>query len=395
MTAEPLPPRRNVEVLAAVIAAAFGIWIIRTGIQTAADTQTYSRWADLLIGHGFDIPAYLRDQNFVVPPILYLLWVLLVATLKSTFGAGWMTAVVALNWVAFSAGVRSTLLSVRSVTRSNASLLVAAMLFPAAGDLLIFVPFVLSDLIFWGLSTVTLALGLDVATDHRTATRQVLIATVLVAVALAFRPTALPLLGFWLMALGARLSGDLLAHHGTKFLTAVAVLLLAAVAAHAYVLYQPSAWPFGKLPGMLALLAQESRDGVLVYAPGANLHVAPAADWLGFVRLTMQKWMYFFTPWLPHYSRFHAAINLTFFIPAFALSAAAIANIHRLWPPQQVAVCLLTAYALCLSVFHAMMQIDYDHRYRLPLLPALIMLAALGLETLRRPEMRASRRRTQ
>jgi len=47
---------------------------------------------------------------------------------------------------------------------------------------------------------------------------------------------------------------------------------------------------------------------------------------------------------------------------------------------------VLFIYAVCLTVFHATMMIDYDHRYRLPLLPALITLAAIGLEALRRPQ---------
>jgi hypothetical protein len=83
-------------------------------------------------------------------------------------------------------------------------------------------------------------------------------------------------------------------------------------------------------------------------------------------------------------------LNLLFFVPAYALSAAALVNLRRLTPWQQRAATLLVFFAMALTVFHAMMQIDYDHRYRLPMLPALIMLAAIGLESVRRPQTLAS-----
>jgi hypothetical protein len=145
---------------------------------------------------------------------------------------------------------------------------------------------------------------------------------------------------------------------------------------------------------MLTLLSQEYRDGVLVYAPESNFLVEPATSWLGAVRLTVQKLVFVFTPWLPHYSAAHTVMNLALFVPAYGLSIAAIVNLRRLAPPQQRAAWLLTLYLLCVPVFHAMMQIEYDHRYRLPMLPALIMLATIGLESVRRPRTLASIART-
>ena len=81
-------------------------------------------------------------------------------------------------------------------------------------------------------------------------------------------------------------------------------------------------------------------------------------------------------------------------MPAYGLSAAALANYRRLTERQQVAAWLLALLMVLVTVFHALMQIDYDHRYRLPLLPALIILAAIGLESVRRPRTLASTGRT-
>ena len=118
--------------------------------------------------------------------------------------------------------------------------------------------------------------------------------------------------------------------------------------------------------------------------------VEPAADFLGFVRVTLQKLIFFITPWLPHYSAAHTMINLLFFLPAYGLSIAAISNLRRLAPSQQRAVVVLALFVLSVAVFHAMLLVDSDHRYRLPVLPAIVMLSAIGLESVRRPRTLAS-----
>jgi hypothetical protein len=289
-----------------------------------------------------------------------------------------------------------TLQVVRRLTRSAASLLLTGALFLLAGDLMIFVPFVLSDLMFWGMSTSVVAMGIAAVgvVDDESRPQSVLGiwvgGTVLTVIAIAFRPAALPLVAFWITAVALYFGRGVAVRWLPRLLGVAALLALAAIAAHAYVLMHPAWWPLGPLPAMLDLLSSEYRAGVLVYAPGSNLTVAPALDWLGAMRLTFEKWMYFLTPWLRHYSAAHAGLNLLFFAPAYGLSAAALANMRRLLPGAQRAVALLAVYALSLSVFHALMQIDYDHRYRLPLLPVLIMLAAIGLESVRRPRTLAS-----
>jgi hypothetical protein len=392
MRVEPgLPPLRTVRFLAACIGILYALWTWRAGVQVAVDTRTYSQWADQLIAQHFNIFGYLREQSFVVPPVMYLLWIVVVAALKTAFGTWWMHALVGLNCVSLTVGAYLTLSSVRRTTRSSAGLLLAAALFGVAGDLLIFVPFALSDLIFWGVSTSVVVLGLRIAADgsggtERPATGAIVIGALLTAIALAFRPVAMPLVAFWLLAVAAGFG----IRFGARAFAALTCACLAAIAVHAYVVVHPSAWPFRGMPAILALLAQEYRDGVLVYSPDNNFIVEPAVTWLGAVRLTFEKLLYYFTPWLPHYSRAHSAFNLAFFVPAYGLAMTALARARRLAPQQQVTAWLLAALMLCVSVFHAMMQIDYDHRYRLPLLPALIMMAAIGLEAARRPRMRGS-----
>lgn len=390
-----MPPARTIYALTAVIAVAYALIAGRAGIRVSPDTTTFSGWADLLIAHGFNIPTYLNEQTFVVPPVLYLGWILVVAAFKSVLGDGWMAGIVLLNCGALVVGAYLTLQAVRRITQSSASLLLAGALFLVAADLMIFVPFVLSDLIFWGLSTCVLTIGVALASagadqSRPRAMRTVAAGTFITVIALAFRPAALPLVTFWIAAVTLRFAPNIKGRGLQVLLGTAAALSLIAIAIHAAVLMDPSLWPFGPLPGMLQLLAGEYRAGILVYAPGASLAVAPASDWMSAMRLTIEKLTYFLSPWQPDYSAAHTIVNLLFFAPAYGLTLAALLNARRLFSPQQRAAAVLLLFSLAVSVFHAMMQIEYDHRYRLPILPALIMLAAIGLESVRRPRTLAS-----
>ena len=379
--------------LSAAIAIAYALRIVQSGIQQAVDTATYSRWADLLIAHDFNVAAYLREQSFVAPPLTYLLWVVVVAGLKVALGTQWMTGVVAMNWLALTGGAYATLASVRRATLSSAEMLLAAALFFVAAELLIFVRYVLSDLIFWGLSTTVLACGVRIALladgDRTRFARLAIAGSALIITALLFRPVAIPLLLFWLIALATYFTRPISGRFLNWLLMAVAAGAVIAVISHAYVLAHPNVSPFG-LPQILNVVAEESRRGMFVHNANPPLLVAPAQDWLGFVRITLQKLMFFITPWLPHYSVSHTLINLLFFVPAYGLSAAAMANRRRLTEPLQRVAVMLAAYVVMLPTFHALLLVDSDHRYRLPLLPALIMLAAIGLESVRRPRTLAS-----
>ena len=374
----------------AAVAIAYAAWTIRSGVRLAVDTPTYSLWADALIGVGFNFSEYLGAQQFVAPPIFYLLWITVVAAMKTAFGSSWMTGVVVLNWVAFSLGAYALIAAVRRLTKSGASMLLTALLLLVAGDLLIFVPYVVSDVMFWAISTGVLVCGVSLAAadghDPSARTRTIIAGSALIVVAVMFRPVAIPLIGFWIVSIVTFTFRRLTDRFATPLLVLGVVTAFVAILAHAYILADPPA----SLPAMLSMVGSEYRSGMFVHQSSPPMLVAPATDFIGFVRVTLQKLLFFITPWLPHYSAAHTAINLLFFVPGYALSIAAISQLRRLAPPQQRAVVVLALFVLFVAVFHAMTLIDSDHRYRLPILPAILMLASIGLESARRPRTLAS-----
>jgi len=390
------PLARLLRLACIIVLTAYGAWIVAAGPRFSPDSQTYSRWADTLIAMRFNVAAYLREQSFVVPPVFYILWTLVIAILKSLLGAAWPWGVLFLNWLSIGWGSYVTLDRIRHLTASAAGMLLGVLLLLTAADLLMFAPFVLSDVMFWAVSAavIGLAVRLSAGDEEEPRLRIVFAGTALTLVALAFRPVGIPLLVIWCLAVVTARWPIVLDRFGSLVLAAVGASAIAVVFLHAYLLMHPEHWPFGSAPAFLTLVSDEYHRGVLVYAPGADFVVQAATTVPGAARLTLQKLLYFLTPWLPHFSVSHTLLNLIFFVPAYGLSAIAITTRERLSPPQRRATILLASYVIALSVFHAMMQIEFDHRYRLPMLPVLIMLSAIGLEAARRPERLAATGRT-
>ncbi|HWF85125.1 MAG TPA: hypothetical protein VG222_09770 [Vicinamibacterales bacterium] len=374
-----LTGRRLTIALTALVALLHGATTLHAGVRLSSDSQTYARWADLLVSQHFNIAAFLRQTSFVVPPVLYIGWVLIVATAKALFGSSWAAGIVALNWVSFVAIVYLTLSTIQSVTRSAGPLFLGAMLFAIGGDFLLFEPFVLSDLVFVALST-----GIMAAAVRATPTA-LAVGSGLVVAACFVRPTAAPLVVFWLLVLAVR-NRPLTADQVRAGAAVVALLVAGAVLADALIMMRPGVWPFAAVSGWIHQLSGEYHRGVVVF-DRPDTFAAPPVAYRSFVALTLWKWLCYFAPWARDYSVSHKALSLLFFGPLYLFAAVALAT----WRDRRLKA-LLVFYVLAFSAFHAVQQIDFDYRYRMPVLPALIVMAGVGWTALSARTRRASGR---
>jgi len=130
-----VPSRKALRRLWAVVLVAYAAWIVLSGARYGPDSHTYSRWADTLIALRFNLPAYLREQSFVVPPVFYILWTVVIALLKTILGSSWASGVLALNWASIGWGSYVTLDRIRVLTASAAGLLLGVWLFLTAFEL--------------------------------------------------------------------------------------------------------------------------------------------------------------------------------------------------------------------------------------------------------------------
>jgi hypothetical protein len=363
-------PRRLAIGLTAAVALIHGVSILHAGVHLSSDSGLYAQWADRLVAQRFDVVAFLRDTRFVVPPVLYLGWIALVASAKLLLGSSWAAGVVVFNWFAFTALVYVTLETLQSLTHSTRALLFGALLFLVAADFLIIEPFVLSDVVFVALSTAVLAAALR-------GTRPALAAgTVCLLIACVFRPTAAPLVIVWMLALVLR-DGTITPRQLAGGAAVTGVALTIAVLVHARLMMRPDLWPVAAGSAWIQQLGREYHRGIVVFdRPGT--FSSPPVTYGAFVALTLRKWLFFFAPFMRDYTAAHKAVNLLFFGPVYLFGAVALLA----WRDRRRKA-LLVFYVLAFSAFHAVQQIDFDYRYRLPVLPALIVMGGVGLATLR------------
>jgi multisubunit Na+/H+ antiporter MnhF subunit len=357
--------RHRTIVLTAAVALVHGAVMLRAGVHLSSDSRLYSTWGDLLLANHFNVHAFLTRTTFVVPPVLYIGWVTIVAAAKLLFGPSWAAGIVALNWVSFVVVVYLTLSTIQSLTRSPGAVLLGGLLCLVTVDIMNIEPFVLSDLVFVALSTCIIAAAVRGTPEARAA------GTCFVAAACVLRPTAAPLVVFWVLALLVR-DRDVTAAQLRAGAVLIAFLLAIAVLADARIMMRPATWPFAAGSGWVQQLSREYHRGIVVFDRPATF-AAPPVTYGAFVALTLRKWLFYFAPVAGDYSAAHKAASLLFFVPLYLFAAIALLT----WRDRRVKA-LIVLYVLAFSAFHAVQQIDFDYRYRLPVLPALMVLAGVG-----------------
>jgi hypothetical protein len=364
--------------VAALAALLYAIVILRSGARLSPDSVSYSRWADALISLHFNIHSFLTTQQFVVPLSLYILWILIIASSKVLLGTLWPDGIVGLNWL--SATIMIYAVAVISARATKSSLIgvgsAVALLF--ASDILVMLPFVLSDIIFMAISTGVLLAGLLIVSETEHVRATVVTGTVLVLAASVFRPTSAPLGVYWIVCLLLAARRPARAVEAWRIVGVLGGLGLMMVAFWAVLMAEPSRWPATAGAAWIQQLSGEAHHGVVVFGR-PETYLKPPSTAAAFTVLTLTKFTYYFAPWLTQYSGLHKGLNAVFFLPVYLLSLVAIFRSNR-WRLTTMLVLYIGAFAL----FHATQQIDFDHRYRLPILPALTVLAALGLNFLYR-----------
>jgi hypothetical protein len=362
------PTRTAVLAGATAVAVWSAVWVVASGPQLSVDSRQYGVWADGLIAAGFR-PTYFGTQPFTAPLWTYSIWIALVAVAKVAVGAAWPWAVVAVNWAAVAGVARRVLEGVATLTGATAAVAGAALLFAVSPDVLLFVRYALTDTLFMALSGIVVVTAVRRAAGHVNVV-ETAVSTVAVIAACFVRPAAAPLVGFWCVAW---LLTRRQAYAPARMIAVLAIGLACGVVAHGYFITHPDVIRVAAVQAWIAKVHGEYAQGMVVFGR-PDTYIAPATTMAAAVRLTLWKWVLFFAPWLPGYSVPHALLNVVFFACAYLLCARAVVR-----SPHRGAIAVLIFYVAVVSVFYAMQEIDYDHRYRLPIVPALVLCAGLGI----------------
>lgn len=382
-----------VPAITATLAIAYAVFTYTSGVTNAPDTITYSEWADILISSNFNYLQMSRDISFVVSPILYSGWLTVVAVFKITLGPGWPVGIVLLNYGLALLAVWGTLNLIKRMTQDALSVLVAGALLLIAYDLFSWIHYVLSDTSFMAITFALYYLFclLSFSTEKRsTLVWRLSLCIALAFVALFYRPTGLPLivvgglsyLSKLMLKNGGAIERARLARRGAL---ALCLIGIAAIVLHAYFMKEPSSWPLSFASSWIQRVSEEYHQGYVI-PQRPETYILNPTSMLDFVFITLKKLAYFFSPIAGSFSFAHKVANLAFFVPVYLLALTGALKLFRSsahlavtqWWAGWIALLWIASFAL----FHAVQQIDYDWRYRLPCMLPLIVLSVSGFKSL-------------
>jgi len=211
------------------------------------------------------------------------------------------------------------------------------------------------------------------------------LATAPAAAGVFYRPTGMVLLPdlAWAIYLARTRTG---VRRG-PVLAALGIGIAAMVLAFAWLVQDPGRWPLDALSAAFRTSAAEYALGEVVSARPETYHPPPAAL-ADYVLISADRFLHFFAIGAATFSWGHWLVQLAFFLPCYALTlwlaVALWRGRTRFAAPERKVFLAAFGAVLSYALFHALVQVDFDWRYRTPILPHLILLAAGGLADLAR-----------
>src|SRR5688500_13513274 len=368
---------------ALLIGVCHGLYTLAAGVRMSPDSLAYAYWSARLIESGFDYPKVIAEASGGFPAILYALFGTLVALLRLAFGGGWATALVALNLAAHVAlGLLVMRLAAR-VTGSGPAAWAALLLYLGCFDLLMWVPLVLSDSTFVLLAFTIFTLAAARILGDSKGWAAVLATA---AAGVFYRPTGMVLLPdlAWAIYLAKTRKPQL---RRGPVLAVLGIGTAAVFMAFAWFAQDPGRWPFDALSAAFDNVASEYARGEVVSARPETYHLPPVGL-IDYLLISADRFLHFFAIGAASFSAGHWLVELAFFLPCYGLASWLAVSLWRrssAFGPAERKV-FLAAFGAVLSyaLFHALVQVDFDWRYRTPILPHLILLAAGGLADMAR-----------
>jgi hypothetical protein len=361
----------------AVVAILFGI---ATGghLRLSPDAYTYLRMSDAVRQGKIGIFLATSQANFTIIVIPLLL-----GALRTIAPEHWHWIVLALNVI--SAAVTAVLLIsvVRSVTSSVAAPAAALLFYTGCSDILVWVTFLLTDHIYTIFATAVFVLTIrDVAGIPDGAWRRTKLVLVLL-LAVISRPV-----GFMLVPLVVLSEWLLVERQGRRRPAAAWLLVLLGIAAglliHAYIYQDVSRWPLRWMKPKLQEYAAREKTGEVVWDRHETFHQPPVtfADHLS---IEADRFVRFFQATSTAFSRRHNLVSLLYYLPLYLLGLIGVVDAFRQGGDKRRAVVhVALLWLVVMDGLSAMTILDYDWRYRLPLMPQFIFLAACGVDALAR-----------
>ena len=344
-----------------------------SGPYSSPDTGSYSRLADSLIEHKFNFFAFFQRESLAVPIYFYTVPITLFAIAKEISAEYWKLIILVLNTACIPAII---LLTSRIVNLTGQNKYLTAffpLIFLFSYDYVLWARYILSDTIYC-LSLIWCVYFVISSQDNKGWKNNSIF---MISILLLFlsRPSSPPsicvLLFFYFIPSYIAMSRPMI--WGLLFSVPIVFIAWAAL----LWLYLSSTLQIEGLDFITAMI----KDGVVIHHR-PETHIEYKDNYISILQILLTRFLYFFAPYSNAWSMAHIGISALFFsiiaLPVL-ISEICVDNSRVKNHIALKAKAILIFTILSIAVYHSMTLIDYDWRYRYPVIALMMALAAIEI----------------
>ena len=341
------------------------------GFFMSPDSHDYSQWADDLIKLDFNLYNFYFYNTFFTPSYMYTVPVVLIALSKFFFGASWQYAILSINFILFffSLIIFSKILLLTKVR----PILIAFTLLTLtlSVDLLTWPRYILTDTIFSFFVMLTVYLVVKSIIREKF---YFFFLISLTAIMFLTRPTSLPFIfTIWIFILLYKSQIDYTPRFIVLIIFSLVIIIpiIFSILHHLMEIYLVN-------NTQVDYILKYANKGIVVLARPETF-IQPPITFIDNVYLYLVKIIIFFKPYATKYSIIHTILN-TFQIFLIVLSIATWSYLNENIKIINKTFLFILLLSLSVSSFHSFTIIDFDWRYRFPIILPLIMLFPISIE---------------
>jgi 4-amino-4-deoxy-L-arabinose transferase-like glycosyltransferase len=357
-----------------LVAALFAI-TTRGHLRRSFDSVTYLSLADAAQQGKVSTFTTSTQANFTI-----VLFPALIAFIRKAAPLHWEAILLAINTICAAVTAVFLMKLVRAVTDSTAAAVAALLFYVCAHDIFVWIGWLLTDHIYTMLSVIVFALlvrGIaNSKTDNLSRSLKMYAA---LALAVITRPVGFVLLPLTVVMQWVFVKRDTKVNRRAVWILFVSGFI-AAIVVHAYFFQDMRRWPSDFMRPKLQEYADREQSGEVVWGHTETFH-APPVSFGDHVSIEADRFVRFFQVTSERNSRGHNLYSILYYLLLYALALFGIATALRGDDRRRSAVVHVTLlWILTAAALSAVSILDYDWRYRLPLMPQMILLAAIGTE---------------
>lgn len=357
------------------------LYHLNSGIYMSSDSHRFSRWADELIKFNFNFfDFYSIDRASHRPHLFFFsVPVFLIALCKVVFGDGWQSAFLLLN---LSFLLISLLIFAKGLLIIGIRPILISLSLPfiiISADILTWPRYILSDMNYALIVVIATYCIIKTITINKISYIQIFL---IIFLLLASRPSSIPVIFAVIFFIILSKHKLFLRQRNILLLIFIIFISIPIVLGSSYFLIEFNFNKFVKVKFLINMV----KEGMIIHDRPETWVDVPQ-NFLDVLYIYFLRLINFFNPYASNFSILHITLNvIQTVVIIFSIFIWSLYGGHsKLYDKLFFFIIILS---LSVAAFHSFILIDYDWRYRFPIILPLIMLFPVSLEILLRKNIK-------